>query len=108
MYCDDSVGARYATALRDLIAGSPRFALVSEEDWKTAKPSNFARLTIHVSTLDPDTPSAGRQAAIAWALTSDGIYVTASLQICGSNVITVCAEQTVSKIDQYVEGIYNN
>lgn len=96
--CNDSVGARYATAVRDLIAASPRYT--SADDFiENPGPSSIPHMGIRVVSLDPQVGSPGNGAALAVVITWGTFYLTSSLQICTSENVRTCAENTIALLD---------
>src|SRR5438874_7295835 len=76
--CTDSVGARYATAVRDLIATSPRYKPAAEfiEGSENARVYNMG---IRVVSLDPQAGNPGNGSALAITLTWGVAYVSNSI-----------------------------
>lgn len=107
--CDDSIGARYATAFRDLIASSPRYieANKAEEygpDGKTIAKYNWV---IDVVSIDTDAPVAtGNESALAVVIkVGNTFYWTHWIQICGSAKAAYCASTTLADFDAEVQKI---
>ena len=102
--CTDSVGSQYATAVRDLLAASPRYTLAftAEEKGKDGKPTTF-RWHIKGLSLDPSSNNNGQDSVISVVLlVGDGIYMTQQVQWCPQSKIQSCAAGTVSFMDGYV------
>ena len=99
--CNDTVGARYATAVRDLIAVSPRYKLVGDfvEGSKSARVFNMG---IRVVSLDPQGGSPGNGTALATVITWGYLYATNTLQICTSEAVQTCAANTIATLDSEV------
>lgn len=97
--CNDSVGARYATAVRDLIAASPRYE--SAEDFvENPGKSAIYHMGIRVVSLDPQAGNPGHGSALSIVITWGAFYLASSLQICTSDGVRECAENTMAIMDK--------
>jgi hypothetical protein len=93
--CDDSVGVRYATALRDLIAKSPRYVETNDFSEGTSR-----HLGIRVVSVDQDDDHTGRSTAMSIVFTSGSdVYLTHAVQTCGINRVESCAADTLADLD---------
>jgi hypothetical protein len=96
--CTDTVGARYATAVRDLIATSPRYKPAAEfiEGPENSKIYNMG---IRVTSLDPQVGNPGNGSALAITITWGALYMTNYIQICPSRDVQTCAANTIADLD---------
>ncbi len=96
--CSDPVGARYATALRDLIAASPRYTASS--DYVVGKGDDEVwHWGIRVVSLDPTVGKLGDSTVLSVTLTFGNLYVDAVVQSCLADSPKHCAEDTLSSLD---------
>lgn len=102
--CNDMVGARYATAIRDLIAVSPRYAAANDFVEGPANARVF-NMGIRAITLDPQVGSPGNGTAVAVTITWGYLYINNILQICTSESVKECAENTIASFDAAVATI---
>jgi hypothetical protein len=97
--CDDLVGSRIATSIRDLIAVSPRYAKAGSEF--TRQGANvFPIWSIRMVTRD--TGENGSQSMIAVAVTRGLFFETLSVQSCGSLRVKECAEGIMADLDRQI------
>jgi hypothetical protein len=97
--CDDPVGSRIATTVRDLIAVSPRYFKSGSEF--TRQGSNvFPIWSIRMVTRDTDENAS--RSMIAVALTRGLFFETLSVQSCGSLRVKECAEGIMADLDRQV------
>jgi hypothetical protein len=97
--CDDPVGSRIATAVRDLIAVSPRYAK-SGTDFSRQGASVFPIWSIRVVTRDTDENAS--RTMIAVAVTRGLFFETLSVQSCGSLRVKECAEGIMADLDRQI------
>jgi hypothetical protein len=97
--CDDPVGSRLATSIRDLIAVSPRYFKSGSEF--TQQGSNvFPIWSIRVVTRDTDENAT--RTMIAVAVTRGLFFETLSVQSCGSLRVKECAEGILADLDRQI------
>lgn len=102
--CTDSVGARYATEVRDLLAASPRYYLAysAEEKDKNGKISSY-HWHFKVLSLDPSSNNDGSSTVLSVVLlVGDSIFMTQQVQTCGASRISACAANTISFMDGFI------
>jgi hypothetical protein len=97
--CDDPVGSRLATAVRDLIATSPRY-FKSGSDFSRQGANVFPIWSIRVVTRD--TEENATRSMIAVALTRGLFFETLSVQSCGSLRVKECAEGILADLDRQI------
>jgi hypothetical protein len=101
--CDDTAGARYATALRDLIASSPRYvASTTFEDPATLPGENYPRFHWVVSAASinvADSSGAIRTAISVVIRAGRDIFMSQSVFLCGENAVAGCAADTLASLD---------
>jgi hypothetical protein len=97
--CDDPVGSRIATAVRDLIATSPRY-FKSGGDFTQEGANVFPIWSIRVVTRDTDENAS--RSIIAVALTRGLLFETLSVQTCGSLRVKECAEGILADLDRQI------
>ncbi|HEY6407998.1 MAG TPA: hypothetical protein VIY29_11070 [Ktedonobacteraceae bacterium] len=97
--CEDAVGAKYATALRDLIAASSRYQSASDFVVGTGKDAvwNFG---IHVVSLDPSAGNTGERTVLAVTITVGPLFMTSLVQTCGDAEVQSCASTTFAQLDK--------
>jgi hypothetical protein len=100
--CDDAVGARYATAVRDLIAKSPRYIAVPDFIVGDTKDGHW-NYGIRVISLDPSTNNIGNMSAIAIVITFGPLFDNTQIQTCYASDIQTCADNTMAFFDKTVE-----
>jgi hypothetical protein len=97
--CDDPVGARIATAVRDLIATSPRY-FKSGGDFTQQGANVFPIWSIRMVTRDTDENAT--RSMIAVAVTRGLLFETISVQSCGSSRVKECAEGILADLDRQI------
>jgi hypothetical protein len=97
--CDDPVGSRIATAVRDLIATSPRY-FKSEGDFTQLGANVFPIWSIRVVTRDTDENASRTMVAVA--VTRGLFFETISVQSCGSSRVKECAEGILADLDRQI------
>lgn len=97
--CDDPVGSRLATAIRDLIATSPRYFKSGSELIQQGG-SVFPVWSIRVVTRDTDENAT--RSMIAVAVTRGLFFETLSVQSCGSLRVKECAEGILADLDRQI------
>jgi hypothetical protein len=97
--CDDPVGSRIATAVRDLIATSPRY-FKSGSDFTRQGSNVFPIWSIRVVTRDTDENAS--RSMIAVALTRGLFFENLSVQSCGSLRVKECAEGILADLDRQI------
>ena len=97
--CDDPVGSRIATAVRDLIATSPRY-FKSGGDFTQEGANIFPIWSIRMVTRDTDENAS--RSMIAVALTRGLLFETISVQTCGSLRVKECAEGILADLDRQI------
>lgn len=102
--CSDPVGARFATAVRDALASSPRYMLgyTAVEKDKDGKATRY-HWHLKAVSLDPTPDNEGRSTAISLVLlVGDDVFLTHMVQSCGINKVDSCAADAVSFMDGYI------
>ena len=97
--CDDPVGSRIATAVRDLIATSPRY-FKSGSEFNRQGANVFPIWSIRVVTRDTDENAS--RSMIAVAFTRGLFFEALSVQICGSSRVKECAEGILADLDRQI------
>jgi hypothetical protein len=97
--CDDPVGSRIATVLRDLIATSPRY-FKSGSEFSRQGANVFPIWSIRVVTRDTDENAS--RSMIAVAFTRGLFFEALSVQICGSLRVKECAEGILADLDRQI------
>jgi hypothetical protein len=97
--CDDPVGSRIATAVRDLIATSPRY-FKSGGDFTQQGANVFPIWSIRMVTRDTDENAS--RSMVAVALTRGLFFETLSVQSCGSLRVKECAEGILADLDRQI------
>jgi hypothetical protein len=97
--CDDPVGSRIATAVRDLIATSPRY-FKSGSEFNTQGANVFPIWSIRIVTRDTDENAT--RTMIAVAFTRGLFFETLSVQSCGSLRVKECAEGILADLDRQI------
>lgn len=99
--CEDNLGARYATAVRDLIASSPRYELASEFSGKNGT-TPFVNWGIRVVSVDPSAGNNGNDTVLSVVITLGQYYLTHSVQYCTSARVKDCAANAIALLDGQV------
>jgi hypothetical protein len=97
--CDDPVGSRIATSIRDLIATSPRY-FKSGSEFSRQGENVFPIWSIRMVTRDTDENAS--RSMIAVALTRGLFFETLSVQSCGSLRVKECAEGILADLDRQI------
>ena len=97
--CDDPVGSRIATAVRDLIATSPRY-FKSGGDFSQQGANVFPIWSIRMVTRDTDENATRTMVAVAF--TRGLFYESLSVQSCGSLRVKECAEGILADLDRQI------
>ncbi len=97
--CDDPVGSRIATAVRDLIAISPRY-FKSGSEFNRQGANVFPIWSIRMVTRDTDENAS--RSMIAVAFTRGLFFETLSVQSCGSLRVKECAEGILADFDRQI------
>jgi hypothetical protein len=97
--CDDPVGSRIATTIRDLIATSPRY-FKSGSEFNRQDANVFPIWSIRMVTRD--TGENATQTMIAVAVTRGLFFETLSVQSCGSLRVRECAEGILADLDRQI------
>ena len=97
--CDDPVGSRIATAVRDLIATSPRY-FKSGSEFAGQGANVFPIWSIRMVTRD--TGENASQSMIAVAVTRGLFFETLSVQSCGSLRVKECAGGILADLDRQI------
>jgi hypothetical protein len=97
--CDDPVGSRIATAVRDLIAVSPRY-FKSGSDITRQGSNVFPVWSIRIVTRDTDENATATMVAVA--VTRGLFFETLSVQSCGSFRVKECAEGILADLDRQI------
>jgi hypothetical protein len=88
--CEDSVGSQVATALRDLIAASPRYNNVNDDHggWK------MVLVSAPVTSSDPAS-------AIGYTILRGNIvFHRSGVKICGKESVDWCARSLYASLDE--------
>ncbi len=92
---NDTVGARTCTALRDVLARSPRYGLVVTGTW-----------VINIVSVDAlaDIPGEPSQtlSAISMSVSHNGYFVSSVAEACGAKQTADCAQILYASFDKYV------
>jgi hypothetical protein len=100
--CDDPVGSRIATAVRDLIATSPRY-FKSGSEFNQQGANVFPIWSIRVVTRDTDENASRTMIAVAF---TRGLFFEAlSVQSCGSLRVRECAEGILADLDRQITNL---
>jgi hypothetical protein len=97
--CDDLVGSRIATALRDLIATSPRYSK-SDSEFAGKGANLFPIWSVRMVTRDSEEN--GTRSIMAVAVTRGLFFQTLSVQSCGSLRVKECAEGILADLDRQI------
>lgn len=100
--CNDMVGARYATALRDVIARSPRYQLTSAAIEGTGKDEIYSWV-LNIVSVDDGNNNEGVSSAISVVLELGGYLSAQRVQTCGRAVIENCAATTLANADADIQ-----
>lgn len=102
--CDDITGELYASAMRDLIARSPRFEAVSKGEIKDDKGKVVLyNWRIRAVSIDPTSVASGQSAAIAVVfLLGDSIYISMIVQTCRKTAASECAADALASFDKAI------
>lgn len=102
---DDPVGQAFVLVLEKAIRGSKSFLLVDNE----IQPK-IPRIVVHMISVENVVAEKGVSSAIGIIIVyassqtpGDGIYLSASVSICGKDQIESCAKSTLPDIDRSVE-----
>lgn len=96
--CSDSVGQLVATALRDLLASSPRYVEYSPQI-PAPKDAPFY-WQIKAISIDPTENNTGRNTSISIVfLGSEVYYLSQMVQTCGVNKADDCARSILAGLD---------
>jgi hypothetical protein len=102
---DDPVGQAFVLALKEAIRGSNSLLLVDNEILPETP-----RIVVHVISVDNVVAEKGVSSAIGIIIVykgsqtpGDGIYLSASVSICGKDRVESCAKSTLPDIDRSVE-----
>jgi hypothetical protein len=105
--CEDAIGALYATALRDVVANSPRYRLARFARERSADYQSFTEnFVIHIVTVDINRDRPGVSTAISVAYSMTDIFLGNSVQTCGRERVQVCAETTLADADGTITKVY--
>ena len=96
--CTDSVGARVATAVRDLIALSPRYRPVGEFVSGTGDAAVW-NWGLRCVSIDPSQGDVGQNAVFSVTITIGRVYQTSYVQVCGTAKIADCAATIMADLD---------
>jgi hypothetical protein len=102
--CNDPVGALYATAFRDLLATSPRYAEASEAVEKDNS-GKVASLNWHfvVVSIDPSSANDGRSTVLSEVfLIGKDIYLFNRVQSFGRSSVQDAAKSTLASLDKEI------
>jgi hypothetical protein len=97
--CDDPVGSRIATSVRDSIATSPRY-IKSGSEFIRQGANVFPVWSIRVVTRDTDENAS--RTMIAVVVTRGLFFETLSVQSCGSLRVKECAEGILADLDKQI------
>jgi hypothetical protein len=92
----------YATALRDVIASSPRYTL-STEPLKTDKGAISQQWILRIVAVP--IGGADDSIAISIAFTFGDLFLSNLVQTCGINKVSECAQTTLSSADDDITRI---
>lgn len=92
------IGARYATALRDVITRSPRYQLTDSQSEGVGK-EKVPNWALQIVSIDDEPSSRGHSTAISVVLEIEGFVITQPIQICGEEKIDGCAATTLASFD---------
>lgn len=102
--CKDGVGRLYATALRDLLSQSPRYALVESiasrggPGWPEGPEMGLNVTSISILEGTPDSSAFSEVITVG-----DELYLTHSVRVCGINKVAFCATDMFSELDEAVQ-----
>lgn len=98
--CNDSVGASFATAFRDLLATSPRYYEAYTPIEKLPNGKEIDHWQIKVVSLDPKFGPDGSSSIMSVVfLFGDTYFLEQYVQSCGLDRISQCAHGTLSDFD---------
>lgn len=97
--CNDEVGARYATAIRDLIASSPRYQSAVEYQTDLGK-SDTWNYGIRVVSLDPTNGKVGTSSVLSIVITWGPVYLQSYVEVCPTDSVKSCAIGTFADLDK--------
>jgi len=102
--CTDPVASQYATAVRDLLASSPRYYLANEAEEKgTDGKISLYNWHLKVVSLDSSIEHDGTATAFSVVLLlGNSLFMSHEIQTCGANRVSYCASTTVSFMDRYL------
>jgi len=98
--CNDDVGAKFATALRDLLAASPRY-METDDDNDKIFPNVKQRFVwvLSIVSVDASPGNPGSATAMSTVLLGGPIFLKQQEYLCGTNNVKHCAEDTFSYLD---------
>lgn len=100
--CTDQVGQLYASALRDVIARSPRYRLALSPVGGTKRNPIYHYNIVVVST-DDSINNAGQSTALSVSfLIGSSIFLDSEVQVCGMYRVKYCARQTLAGLDSVI------
>jgi len=99
--CDDNIGARYATAVRDLIAVSPRYQSTGAFKEGSGADTKW-NYGIRVTSINPFNDEGNSSTALAVVFTYGELYLDSYIQVCGVAKIQSCAATTIAMLDKRV------
>jgi hypothetical protein len=89
----------YCSALKDVVATSPRYEELSGTDHPVGGHWELAIITIDNSVGNEK----GLATAVSVSLLRNGfIFVTSTVQTCGRDAVKICATQTLAEMDQAI------
>lgn len=98
--CEDEIGRRFASAIRDLLASSPRYYLV--DDTAANRKSSFSISLVSLVT-DKDTSDQPIADAFSTVFLVNGYFLDQAVQTCGRDKVESCTKSTLSDLDSIIE-----
>ena len=99
--CGDEVGKLYATALRDLLAKSPRYVETADPDLTRGTVDGPPKLSVVVTSIDP-TGEGKSMAHSEVGLLGSSTYLYSTVGWCPKAQVDHCAASTLAALDDQV------
>lgn len=101
--CQDETGARFATAFRELLAASPRYAEATEAIEQSGGGHVSYQWHLKVVSVDGSANGSGANAALSLVLLrGEDIFISQSVQVCGRLKAEACARSALAKVDDRI------
>jgi len=99
--CVDPVAARYATAMRDVLAKSPRYV----ETYLSKDPAKDGGDYWNISVVSLPVNSDDNAAALSIVFKIGNTYINHLVQVCGTNKVEGCADDTIAQMDSTIASL---